>query len=336
MSKPERFQQRGENGFVLVATLWILAAIMLGATFFADQVDRGRALAARAQQTAKALVEVESTRSDILFRLATSDVSIAGFGPAGSPIRVDNRAYRGTGEDIVRLQDHRGLVDVNSGDREMLSRLLAQFRVPSERLDPMMDTLQDYIDVDELRRLNGAEARQYADLGLPPPANDWLTTPHQLRTIAGWRDQPGLWETPHFLQLVTTSSTGGFNPNTAPPEVLASLPGSNREIAGHLLALRGQAPLVSWAPIAELTGFGPRDLETVLWSPATSLRVTQQSRNLPWMLQFSISLTPTSVLAPWRIDYHVRSAIDTPVEDGKDVTPLPERAAQPAAPFEAF
>jgi DNA uptake protein ComE-like DNA-binding protein len=327
----ERGAGRGARGFVLVATLWILAAITIAAAFFAEEVDRSRELARRAQLAAQGLADMESTRAEILFRFATTDLSIEGLGPRGSAMRLDDHAYRGTGGDLVRLQDHRGLFNVNYPDREMLARLIGQFGVPPERRDPMIDALLDFIDVDDFRRLNGAEARQYADAGLPPPANDWLSTPHQLRSVYGWREQGGLWASPRFLQVVTAARVGVFNPNTAPVEVLASLRGSSAEIAAAIVRQRQAAPLYSWEPIGGLTGFPPEDVETVVWVPGDSVRVTQQARNVPWVIQYGVTLTPASPNAPWRIDYHAKSAAAVPIDDEKDVSPLPARIAQPAA-----
>ncbi|HET9579613.1 MAG TPA: type II secretion system protein GspK [Usitatibacter sp.] len=337
MWKPERRSPRGaQGGFVLATTVWLLAAIVIGAAFFAERVQRSRDLTRQHRQMAQSLIVTESTRSEVLFRLATTDVSIYGLGPPGQAIALDDRAYKGTGDDSVRLQDERGLLNVNFPDSGMMSQLLGQFGVPPDRRDPLIDTLRDYTDVDDFRRLNGAEAKQYEEQGLPPPPNDWLTTPYELRNIIGWRDQPGLWKTPRFLQVVSAARLGVFNPNTAPAEVLASLPGSNMEIAARLIQQRNLAPLTSWQPIADLTGFMPADQESIAWTPAEHVRITQKARGLPWMLQFSVSLTPTSAVAPWRIDYYVRGAIDVPLENEKDIASLPPRVAQPAAEAEAF
>lgn len=337
MWKPERRSPRAtQGGFVLATTVWLLAAIVIGAAFFAERVQRSRDLARQHRQMAQSLLLTESTRSEVLFRLATTDVSIYGLGAPGEAIALDDRPYRGTGEDSVRLQDERGLLNVNFPQPAMLSQLLGQFGVPPDQRDPLLDALLDYIDPDDFRRLNGAEAKQYEEQGLPRPPNDWLTTPYELRNIIGWRDQPGLWKTPRFLQVVSAARLGVFNPNTAPAEVLASLPGSNLDIAARLIERRAAAPLTSWQPIADLTGFVPLDQESIAWTPADHVRITQKARGLPWMLQFSVSLTPTSAVAPWRIDYYVRSAIDVPLENEKDIASLPQRIARPAAETEAF
>lgn len=328
---------RREQGFVLVTTLWVLAAITLGAAFFAEQVDRARQLARDAQEAAQALTDMENTRAEVLFRLATMDLSIHGLGPDPAlSLRLDDRAYRGTGGDVVSLQDQRGLINLNFADREVLARVIGRFGVAAEHRDSLLDALQDFIDLDEFRRLNGAEARQYEERGLPPPMNDWLLAPQQLRAVLGWREQEGLWRSPRFLQLVTTAPVGVFNPNTAPAEVLASLPGSSDEIAELVVRQRRLSPMVSWTMLGELTGQQPRDLESVSWTPGDSIRVTQRARRIPWMLQYSVTLTPASPSAPWQIDYHAKSAAAVPTQDESQLPPLPSRAPTAiagAAPF---
>lgn len=331
--------QQGQNdqcGFVLATTLWVMAAIVIGASYFANQVDQSRGLTLQAQQAAESLAELESTRAEVLFRLATTGFSSYGLGEShATSIRLDDSAYRGTGVDIVRLQDGRGLLNLNFPDRALWGRLLARFGVPSDQHDSMLDKLQDYIDSDDLRRLNGAESAEYAALGLPPPINDWLLTPYQIRGILGWQDQRDLW-LPQFLQLVTAARVEGFNPNTAPIQVLACLPGSSKEIAQMIKKRRIEVPFTSIEQLTALIGTMNMDSESILFFPSMNVRVTQQSEKLPWAYQFSVTLTPISSLAPWRIDYFMKSAVVKPVENEKELIPLPERTTQAPAAEEAL
>ena len=167
------------------------------------------------------------------------------------------------------MQDNRGLLNVNFVEQNMMSRLLGQLGVPIEKRDVMMDTLLDYIDTDDLRRLNGAELAEYTALDLPPPPNHWLASPYQLKNILGWRDQPELWGNQRLLMLVTTSRISGFNPNTAPLEVLASLPGSSHEVAAAILGKRNETPLHSLSQVDGLTQ-GVIDPEFFFTSPPTA------------------------------------------------------------------
>ncbi len=320
----------GQHGFVLVATLWILAVITIAAGYFAERVSRSIALTQQKQDAAAQLVEFANTRGELLFRFGTTYFSMHGLGEAPA-IALDNRPYRGSGEDIVRLQDMRGLLNVNFVEREMMLNLFAQLGVPVEKRDAMLDTLLDYTDEDDLRRLNGAEAAEYAAQGLPPPPNEWLVTPHQLKNIIGWRDQPGLWEGQRLLRLVTTSRIAGFNPNTAPEEILASMPGVTRESAAQIIKLRNQTPLNSPAQLIGMTP-GILDPESLFFFPSNSIRITQQGSKLPWALQLSLTLTPRSETAPWRVDYTSKTAVTYISDNVEKITKLPTPTAKPTDP----
>lgn len=328
----DRRRQSRADGFVLVATLWLLAAIAIGVAYFAEQVDRSRDLARLAQQQSEALIAMQSTRAEILFRLATQNFSVHGLGndPA-TAVRLDDRAYRGAAGDIVQIQDNRGLVNLNFLERSLLLRFLAQLGVPAERQDALIDLLSDYVDSDNLRRLNGAEGPEYQALNLPGPANDFLTTPHELRSIMGWRSEPEIWKQRNLAQLVTTARVVGFDPNSAPLEVLASMPGSSREIAAAIVARRESGPLTSVDQWADLTGGVVPHEVNFLFFPSQSFRISQRAGRVPWMLQYCVTLTPASDVAPWRIEYHLKvPASPIPENDGQ-VPPLPSWPAAPEA-----
>jgi len=94
-----------QRGFVLVATLWILAVITIAASYFAERVSRSIALAQQKQESTEQLVEFANTRAEVLYRLGTMRVSLYGLGNPPA-IALDDRPYRGSGDDIVRLQDN--------------------------------------------------------------------------------------------------------------------------------------------------------------------------------------------------------------------------------------
>ncbi len=314
-----------QRGFILVATLWILAVITIAAVYFAERVSSSIALAQQKQESAEQLIEFANTKADVLYRLGTTPFSFYGLGPQPA-IALDDRPYRGRGADIVRLQDERGLLNVNFVDREMMMRFLGELGVPFEKRDVMIDSLLDYTDSDDLRRLNGAEKNEYAALGLPLPPNELLVTPYQLKNIIGWRDQPELWENQRLLRLVTTSRVSGFNPNTAPAELLASLPGSNKELAAALLKIRSEKPLYTVGQLTGITG-SVQDADFFLYFPGNAVRITHQSKKLPWALQYSVTLTPQGDSAPWRVDYHVKTTVPYPIENVEKITKFPTEIA---------
>lgn len=324
--------RRGDRGFVLVATLWVLAIVTIAAAYFAERVGLSLERARQRQEAVEQLISFADTRAEVLFRLGTTPPTFQGIG-SQNPIALDNRPYRGTGGDVIRLQDSLGLLNLNRVQPVLLARFLGQMGVPVAKRDALIDALQDYTDTDDLRRLNGAEAADYAALGLAPPSNEWLATPLQLKNIIGWRDQPGLWEGRNILRFVTTSQLVGFNPNTAPQEVLASLPGLNPETAAAIVKSR---ELRTYHGSNQLPGYveGSIDVEQFSFFPGASIRLTQQGGKLPWALESSVTLTPNGELAPWRVDYQVRTAVSYAVENEDKIPILPPWAAtiDPEAP----
>jgi hypothetical protein len=170
-----------------------------------------------------------------------------------------------------------------------------------------MDCLRDYIDADSLKRINGAEAPEYLALGLAPPRNENLLTPYEARNIIGWRDQPQLWENNRLPDLTTISHSVAVNPNTAPREVLATLPGVTGAIADTIIAARQLTPISNADYVAQLVGAGPGDyMLNIITLPANSVRVTHHAADLPWAIQYNVSLSPNNDKAPWRVDYYYK------------------------------
>ena len=322
-----------EHGFVLAITLWILTVITIGAAFFAQRVGASIALAQQSQQTTEAMMDLASTRAEILFRLATTRLSVYGLGPTlQSAIALDDRPYRGTGDDTVRLQDSAGLINVNFVQPEMLLRLLGQMGVPAENRDVLLDTLNDYTDTDDFRRLNGAEAAEYRARGLLPPPNDFLVTPWQLQNIIGWKEQTTLWKDQRLFEIVTTARVLSFNPNTAPREVLATLPGSSLENADSLIRLRTVNPFTRLSQLGSLVDRARMDSDSVFFVPSNTVQLTQESDKIPGALRSQIVLTPQGSRAPWRIDYSLRTSVSSKVPNTNELPPLPSRVAYSATP----
>lgn len=326
-------QPAKQKGFVLVLTLWMLALITIAAGYFAERVMRTMEQAQLAQKNTQALLDIAESRAEILFRLGTTPMSLygLGLGPDDS-IALDNRPYRGIGESVVRLQDNRGLLNLNMADDDQLYRLLGILDVPAEQRGRLIDTLRDYIDNDNLKRLNGAEAPEYAAAGLPPPRNERLATPFEPRRIMAWGGLRQLWDDDRLPNLTTTSYSVALNPNTAPWEILATLPGVTNEVARNIIVKRQLMPFVSGDQIAQLSGISPDQLFLkIIMLPSDAVRVTHSVPGLPWALQYNVSLTPNDEHAPWRVDYYYKIGLTYKNDKTQEIRELPPRSALPAS-----
>lgn len=323
-------QQRKQHGFVLVLTLGILAIVAIAAGYFAERVARSIELAQQSRQNTRAVIDMAGTRADILYRIGTTSLTEYGLGRGNTVIELDNRAYHGLGNTLLRLQDNRGLLNLNLADDDRLQRLLGLLGIPAERRGPMIDTLRDYTDADKLHRLNGAEDEEYLAQNLPLPANRNLITPWEARRIIGWRDAPQLWQTGRLAELTTTSLSLGLNPNTAPAEVLETLPGVTEGIAQLIIARRKLSPITDVSQLAEITVMPAQQFEDVIGiMPSNSIRITQATPGLPWAVQYSIMLTPNGKDAPWRTDYYSRVSTGRRDETQTNIPELPPRSTAP-------
>lgn len=143
-----------------------------------------------------------------------------------------NQSYeaRITGE-AGRLNLNRLLAGENPLNLELLRKYLEVKGVDLNERDEMIDCLLDWVDPDNLVRLNGAEN----DTGYKP-ANAPLRTLEELKQIQGWQDftaRPD-WDADFTLN----TQDARINVNWASREVLLALPGMTEGLADRFLALR--------------------------------------------------------------------------------------------------
>lgn len=302
-----------QRGFVLAATLWVLAIFALVAGYFAAQVIDALDLAYGAARQAQARLAMEGVRAEALFRLAVTPMSEYGLGTVPKQaVALDGRAYQAAPGILIEFQDARGLLSLNALDETQLRRLLGVLGVPADRRSRLIDTLLDYIDNNNLRRLNGAEDQDYRAAGLPPPADEKLRTPAELRRVMGWSDEAVLWQDGRLLDLVDCSPISGINPNTARPEILATLPGVTPAAAHKVIEQRARNLVGGPGELAQLvqtsaTSLGMR----VINLPAESVRITQRAAEAGWQLRYNVTLTPFGDRAPWQVDYSYRLPLNT-------------------------
>jgi len=306
-----------------------MVIVAIAAGYFAERVARAVELAQQSRQNTRAIIDMAGTRAEILFRLGTTTMSIYGLGRGNTTINLDNRPYRGLGGTLVRLQDNRGLLNLNIVDDERLRRFLGLMGIAADQHGRLIDTLRDFTDADNLHRLNGAEKEEYLAQGLPPPPNRKLVTPWEAKHIIGWRDSPQLWQNGRLVELTTASSSFGLNPNTAPAEVLATLPGVTEEIAQIIIAQRKLSPILSDGQLAAIISVPVQQLDMIAVFPSNAIRITQSTRGLPWAIQYNISLTPNGNDGPWRTDYYSRVSEGWSNETQTNTPELPPRSTAP-------
>lgn len=317
------------NGFVLPLVLWVLAAIAIGVAIFAERVAAALDLASASQQRVQRIIDMSETRAEILFRLGTTPLSEYGLGTLPGPvIALADQPYRGEGRSVVSLQDERGLFNFNSASEDQVHRFLGAFDVPFDERGHLIDTLRDYTDEDDFKRLNGAESREYAAGGLPPPPNRDLLTPFDARRILGWNGLLGKWR--QVDELSATGDSVGINPNTAVWQVIATVPGVSGEAARLFLDRRAAQPIQSIEQIGSIVAVPMNSLFLKVFPfPGDNIRITQFIQGEARAWRYSVKLTPDDENAPWRISYQTTIELSDERSNAKVVPALPERVKPP-------
>jgi hypothetical protein len=316
-----------EQGFVLVATLFAVALIALGASYFANRVDALRNSAFETQRWAEAEREAFSLRETLLHAAAIYPRDVAGLITNDGALATDARLYQVSPTTSMRIQDERGLISINLAEDPLLVRLFTNFGIPAEQHAKLLDSLRDYIDPDDLKHLNGAEKSDYIAAGKPPPANDFIYSREQLADVLGWErifdplnraesdaqfdlNQTASESTTEstkaigirerFLAQFSTSRHFGININAAPVSVLSILPGIDPNRIGALIDQRRARPFRN---LNELLPFAnsPLNEDTIGLVGANAWRVTIAKAGLPFLLECQLTITPGERDRPTRL-----------------------------------
>jgi general secretion pathway protein K len=156
----------------------------------------------------------------------------------------------------VRLTDEGGRISLNKADEALLTRVVQSIfqnfnattgmdKRTSDDVAEIVDSIQDWRDVDNLKHLHGAENEYYLGLKHPYRAkNGWFDSPEELLLVKGIT--PALFYghegTPGLRDIFTVySRTSTVNVRTAPPAVLQVLLNIDAATAADLATQRDAA-----------------------------------------------------------------------------------------------
>ncbi len=218
-------RRAGERGAALLLALWAL--FLLGALVMSWTLDVNSRLTVSGSENR--ILEAEA--------MATSGAEVA-LHPSirpGSPNLERNfsarEGYR------VRLTGEGGRLNINwlvAGENpvrvEILRRYLELKGVELNERDHMIDCLLDWVDPDNLVRLNGAEAGDGYQ-----PANTLFTRIDEMKRVKGWDT---FTAAPGWDDDFTLNSSGPVDLAWASRDVLRAIPGVSDTMIDRFLQLR--------------------------------------------------------------------------------------------------
>jgi general secretion pathway protein K len=218
-------RRKSEEGAALMLSLWALFLLSAMIISWALDIDSRLALNGRATRVLEAQANACSGSEIALHPAAT----------AGSPLL---RGSLGRGQSYeARITGEGGRLNLNwvvSGENpqriEMLRRFLEEKGIDLNERDRMIDCLLDWVDPDNLVRLNGSE-----DEGDYKAANTLLTRVDDLKRVRGWEE---FVARPDWDAELTVNSTGPIDLAWATRDLLLSLPGMTDALVDAFLTVR--------------------------------------------------------------------------------------------------
>jgi len=253
--------KKKEKGSASLYSLFVAIVILTVAIGFNWIVKEHLKASFSLNQKMESLVSAYSTYQLLLFTMLPGKVlnkeillyeGEKYLGVSKIPLNGTEVFFNATIPVTISLQDTNGLLSLSTLNTQVFDRLLKYAQVPEERRRVIIDSLLDWIDPDDLTRLNGAEKDYYEKEGKPyGPRNYQIQYPEELTLIRGM-DREIYNKIEPYLTILPNS---GFNPNTAPKEVLrAYLDIEDEKTLNNLCAFLENGTILTNNQLFQLTG----------------------------------------------------------------------------------
>jgi type II secretory pathway pseudopilin PulG len=253
-------------------------------------------------------------------------VSVEAPGVPVTPVRLDSSAYRldVRGPLLVRLQDQAGMINLASLSEDQHRKLGEAVGLGGSQAATLRPLYLDYVDRDDLRQTNGAEARDYpAGTG---PANRNLRRPLEWLSLLNVRSgvDPARWRALKG-DLAADHTLTSWNVNTASAQTLRLLFDLTEGQAEAAIQARQTAPFNTAEDFIAASGAALlADPEVVYTFPSARLFYVISDGRSPWTYRARITLTPSGLEQPLWIDQsELTEAPRRAVADTSDAVEFP-------------
>ena len=348
MTRPRRRGRHPADGFVLVATLWVLAVLTLLAAYIdgvtTSDIDR----TLRARQALTQEFDRRGTEATVIYLLATGRMNYRGLilereqlfannMPDGvtmpmtgdGEITVTNEVYAGLGGTLFSVQDELGLASVNAPLSPIFAAILEGVGITRSNVELIVARMADYVDVDGALSLNGAERFDYQARGLLPPPNWIMASPLEARRVLGVGEliAPAQWQ--RLAPLLSVRQALGYNFNVMPLAVLSAVVGLPESAMVPVVQARREQPIWSLNRLAMLTGVHvDLDEMSLVEYPSQFMRISAWNPAAGALHRTGIELTPFGERVPWRKDYAYSEPVPVLLPTPTDESSERERRAR--------
>ena len=322
--------KRSQSGFVLVATLWVLAALTLLASYIATIAETNVEIAIQTRAQINQKLDRMGTRATLIYLISTNATDHRSIilkqeqqfsdmlsidvpsdkADSDSELNLTGTIYMGPGETRFSLQDESGLVNVNSPQIPLFKKALRQSGIEEFDAAILIARLRDYIDSDHRQLLNGAEQFEYRQQSVPLPANGLLATPLELKKVLEFDELVTREQWRKLLPMLSARQAVGYNLNVMPAEVISTLLDISVEKSQELVSLRNEKRINNMQQVEDATGeLVIFDEDTLLSSPSRFIRIKLWNPGSGQRFVTGVEFTPFVRRSPWRIDYQYTEVI---------------------------
>jgi general secretion pathway protein K len=237
----ESLRHNRRRGAALMLSLWALFLLSAMVISWALNIDARLIMSAQANRNLEALA----------LACSGAEVAMSPNAKPGSPALIGG--FGGDKKYEARITGEGGRLNLkwlitgeNPAHLEVLRRYLEIKGIDLNERDEMIDTLLDWVDPDNLVRLNGAE-----DEAGYKAANRMITNLEELKKVKGWEEFTSAkdWDAD-----LTLSSTGPIDIAWASRDVLMALPGASEDRVDQYLSMRSGADEIDGTEDDPFTG----------------------------------------------------------------------------------
>jgi len=253
------------KGVALIQVLIMTAIMSLIAIQFTQTAREQVSTAQSFKQRIKAELLLKTTKSQLLFEFFKNDSSqLSDKIVNGIKWNLRGKPFVFSANVKVKIQSASGLLSVLTTSDEYWHKVLTYLGEDETSITQIINSLRDWVDIDDNLRLDGAELNQYLANDKVGPRNGPLQHISELSYINGI--SPQLYQ--QLKPLVTIYTTGSFNPSLAPKQLINALFSS--DVAEQIIVAQNQANFTeeTWRNIV-----GSREYEFVDIHPRSTFMI---------------------------------------------------------------
>ncbi|MGA3083492.1 MAG: helix-hairpin-helix domain-containing protein [Thermodesulfobacteriota bacterium] len=261
-----------QRGIALLTVLWVLTVLMVIVFSFSymARTETLSTLSFKEGMEKRFLAEagVERGVYELFYRQKMQPSIIKDLVEGGEMWKIDGRPYSGQlgdGNYVVKITDESGKININSAPEVVLRKLIEILGIEGIDIDTVADSIMDWREKGDLRRLNGAKSDYYLSLPNPYKAkNADFDTLEELLLVKGVTRELlyGDGGKRGLIEFLTVQGkTNQINVNAAPKEVLMAFPGMTADMAEEIISYRQKQEIKniqeiggSWVNIQALIG----------------------------------------------------------------------------------